>query len=92
MPQPEHPWSQPPLQPKTPPVPFTAEWIGEVFSYHAPEGDDPAKYDSLRRSARAMAETIIICCPHSADRTAALRKLREALMSANASIALKGLV
>jgi hypothetical protein len=68
------------------------EWLTEVFSYHKPEGDQPAKYEAIRVAAKSFAQVILQNVPPCADRTAALRKLREAVMTANAAVALKGLV
>jgi hypothetical protein len=64
--------------------------LQDLFSYHAPDGDDRTRYEALRSAARNFAEAMIANCPPSADRSAAVRKVREALMTANASIALKG--
>lgn len=66
-------------------------WMDQVFSYHAPVFDQADRYASLRQAARVFAEAICRQCPQSADRTAALRKVREALMTANAAVALDGL-
>lgn len=66
-------------------------WIREVFSYHAPTQDQVTKYNELRESAKAFAQASADNCPQSADRTAALRKVREAVMTANAAIALDGI-
>jgi len=60
------------------------------FTYHKPEGDDPAKYVAIRDAAKALAKVIAENTPRCADQTAALRKLRESVMTANASIACKG--
>lgn len=67
-----------------------AAWLDDVFSYHAPSLDQLPKYNMLRSVARDFARCILDTCPPSADRTAALRKVREAVMTANASIALEG--
>lgn len=64
--------------------------IDNVFSYHSPATEQIPKYEALRASAKAFAECVIEHCPSSADRTAALRKIREAVMTANASVALDG--
>lgn len=66
------------------------DYINEVFQYHAPDADQVVAYEKLRSSARDFAKAIADLCPASADRTDALRKLRECVMTANASIALKG--
>jgi len=63
--------------------------IDEWFTYHAPKGDQPQRYVTLRDKAKELAIVIALCCPSSADRTSALRKLRECVMTANASIALE---
>jgi hypothetical protein len=62
--------------------------LKNLFTYHAPKGNQQERYEVLRLKARELAVTIYDCCPDSADRTAAIRKLRETIMTANASIAL----
>ncbi len=57
------------------------------FTYHAPKGDQAERYEMLRDQAKVLAESIMIRVPSSADRTAALRKLRECVMTANSAIA-----
>jgi hypothetical protein len=64
--------------------------IENIFSYHAPKDDQPAKYEAIRTVAKALAHTIIANVPAGADQTAAIRKLRECVMTANAGIALEG--
>lgn len=66
------------------------EKLDNWFTYHAPKGDDPEKYDKIRTAARAFAQVIVDNTPPSADQTAALRKLRESTMTANAAIACGG--
>jgi hypothetical protein len=64
--------------------------IENIFSYHAPKGDQPQRYEAIRAAAKVLAQTIVDNCPPSADQTAAIRKVREAVMTANAGIALDG--
>jgi hypothetical protein len=64
--------------------------LENLFNYHAPEPDQPAKYEAIRAGAKAFAAIILENTPKSADQTASIRKLREAVMTANACIALKG--
>lgn len=66
------------------------ENMTEVFRYHAPSADQLESYTAVRRAALTFALVLREHVPHCADRTAALRKLREAVMTANAAIALKG--
>lgn len=64
-----------------------AELIETWFTYHAPKDDQPQRYEAIRAAGKELAKTILACCPSSADRTAALRKVREAVFTANAAIA-----
>jgi hypothetical protein len=68
----------------------TAAKIDVWFQYHAPTDDDIPKYVEIRKQARALAHRINELVPDCADKTAALRKLRECVMTANAAIACKG--
>lgn len=68
----------------------TQEQLDNWFSYHRPEGDEAARYEQLRAGGKVLAELICELCPPSADRTVSIRKIREAVYSANASIACKG--
>jgi len=60
------------------------------FTYHSPAGDQIARYAAIREAAIAFAVVVVENCVSSADRTSALRKIREATMTANASIACGG--
>jgi hypothetical protein len=64
--------------------------IPNVFSYHAPTPDQIPKYETLRAAASVFAQAIVDNTPPCADQTAALRKVREAVMTANAAVALDG--
>jgi hypothetical protein len=64
--------------------------VEDIFSYHGPKGDQPARYEAIRAAAKAFATILIENTTPCADQTAAVRKLRECVMTANASIALGG--
>ncbi len=64
--------------------------VEEVFTYHAPTDQQIAQLKEIRDKAKKLARVILHCAPQCPDRTAAIRKLREAVMTANASIVLKG--
>jgi hypothetical protein len=66
------------------------EQLDNWFSYHPPLNGQADTYARLRAGAKQYAELIVASCPPSADRTAALRKLREVVYTANASIACGG--
>lgn len=57
------------------------------FVYHAPIADQLPRYQAIRDKAKEFAELICKTTPKSADQTAALRHLRECVMTANAAIA-----
>lgn len=66
---------------------ITQEQLENWFTYHKPSEDQLPKYQKIRESAKSLAQTIVDACPASADTIAALRLLREAVMTANQSIA-----
>lgn len=68
-----------------------AEILAELFKYHSPNEVTIPKYAAINQAAKNFAEVILQNCPLSADRSDAIRKIREARMTANASIALNGL-
>lgn len=67
----------------------TLELISDLFTYHAPTPEQAEKYGRINAACKAAALVIHTNCPPSADRSAAIRLLREARMTANASIATK---
>lgn len=69
---------------------ITSENVDDVFSYHAPTSDQQAQIDDVRDAAKVFAHAILARVPTCADQQAALRKVREALMTANAAIVLEG--
>lgn len=68
---------------------ITKENVAEVFTYHTPQGDQESRYQRIRNVATEMAFTILTHTKVGPDQQAALRKLRECVMTANASIALE---
>ena len=64
--------------------------LDNIFTYHAPSPDDRVAYEKLRNSAKQFAHAIVELTPPCADQSAAIRHVREAVMTANAAIALKG--
>lgn len=69
---------------------FTPDVIADIFTYHAPSPDQLPKYEAIRTAAREFAQVLISNTPASADQTAAIRLLREAVMTANQAIATGG--
>jgi hypothetical protein len=61
--------------------------ITNWFSYHPPVGDQAQTYEIIRAHAREFAHILNSLVPDGADKTAAMRKLREVVMTANAAVA-----
>ena len=57
------------------------------FTYHAPKGDQPQRYEALRAKAKELATLITELCPVSREQSLGLTHLEESVMWANASIA-----
>lgn len=68
-------------------MPISSIDIDNWFTYHKPEGTQPQRYELIRNKAKELALVIVENTPTSADQTAAIRKLRECVMTANAAIA-----
>lgn len=64
------------------------EHLESDFIYHAPFGDQAKRYEAIRDAGGILAAVMLALCPPSAERTLAYRKVQEAVMWANASIAL----
>ena len=69
---------------------ITIEELQNWFMYHAPSDIQMQQYQIIRATALEFAKIIIENTPSGADQTAAIRKIREATMTANAAIACKG--
>jgi hypothetical protein len=68
-------------------VPYPPPDLVNWFTYHAPTVDQIPRYETLRKAALDFACVIDANCPNGPDKTAVFRKIREAVMTANASIA-----
>ena len=68
------------------------EVLERAFMHHPPDLSQQRAYASIRAAGRALALVILQSTPKCADRTAAVRKVREAVMTANAAVALEGLI
>lgn len=66
------------------------EKIDHVFKYHQPKEGQPAKYEAIREAAKQFALVVARNTPRCPDQTVSIRKIREAVMTANAAIACEG--
>jgi len=64
----------------------------EVVRYHKPDEIQIKKHEQLAMAAEEFIKAILYSCPECADTTAAIRKVREAKMTASAAVALNGLI
>ena len=70
---------------------ISKDQLDHWFTYHAPTGQAQLlAYQKIRDAGRLLAETIVEHAPLCADQSAAIRKVREAVMTANAAIACEG--
>jgi hypothetical protein len=68
--------------------PMTKEQVENTFTYHSPKGNQPGRYEAIRGKAKELAMLLIESCPESRERAVALTNLQQAIMWANASIAI----
>lgn len=62
--------------------------IINTFTYHAPKGIQPEKYNALREKAKELGLLITELTPISREQSLALTDLQRCIMMANAAIAL----
>lgn len=66
------------------------ETLENWFTSHRPEADQLPKYAALRATGLPFATVVNDKCPDSADKSAAIRLIREATWSINVAIACAG--
>lgn len=66
---------------------MTVEDLKKRFTYHAPKGDQPKKYEQIRAAAFELSLLLNDLCPESREKSLAITHLEDAVMWANASIA-----
>lgn len=64
--------------------------IENWFTYHSPSQYQLPKYQVIREAGKLLALCILENTPAGPDQTAAVRKVREAVMTANQAIACEG--
>jgi hypothetical protein len=63
------------------------EDINNWFTYHAPRPEQVQTYNEVRNKAKELAELFDSVLPDCADKSAAMRHLRETVMAMNLAIA-----
>ena len=67
---------------------MTGDQIENTFTYHRPFGDQQVRYEEIRSKAKELAYVLNRCCPESREKSVAFTNLQQAIMWANASIAI----
>jgi hypothetical protein len=67
-----------------------AKQLDTWFIYHSPTPDDVKKYAKINEAAKAFAKIVMDECIEGKDQDTALLLIRQARMTANSSIACKG--
>lgn len=70
----------------------TLQNVDDVIAYHKPSDADVVRIQNIRMASQRLIETILENAPDCADRSAAIRHVREGMMTANAAIVLSGIV
>lgn len=67
---------------------MTREELENIFTYHMPINDQATRYVSIRETALVLAHAINKMCPDSREKSLAITSVQQAVMWANASIAI----
>ncbi len=62
--------------------------LENVFSYHPPVGNQTERYVTLRNAAKGFAQAVESLTPPSREQSVALTNIQQAVMWANAAIAI----
>lgn len=63
------------------------ELLDKAFTYHPPKGDQAKRYKEIRSTAWSFGRLILRSTPPGGEQDAAIERLQEAVMWANAAIA-----
>jgi hypothetical protein len=64
----------------------TLDQVLDTFAYHQPSADQVARITTVREAHKTLARAVWDAVPEGADRTAAIRKLHECMMTCNKAI------
>ena len=62
--------------------------LDTIFMYHAPKEGQPERYVRLREKAKELAQLVVGLTPQSREQSVALTNIQQAVMWANAAIAI----
>lgn len=64
--------------------------LDHIFKYHAPTPEQLVHYEKIRSAAKEFCKVILENTPSSQDQDQVIASIRQAVMFANASVALGG--
>lgn len=67
---------------------MNANELENIFQYHKPFANQAERYSFIRQLAHELAKTINQDCPESREKALAITNLQQAVMWANAAIAI----
>jgi hypothetical protein len=70
------------------PTDVELDQIKAIFTFHPVQADQPQRYEHLRAAMLEVAVDVMVMCPPSRERSLAITKMQEAVMWANAAIAI----
>ena len=62
--------------------------LDNIFTYHAPKGDQQERYVAIRQKAKEFAELVQDTTPASREQSLAITAIQQATQWANAAIAI----
>ncbi len=70
----------------------TRQNVNDVVAYHALDREQAKAIEVIRSAGAYIINEILINTPECADRSSAIRHIRNAISEANSAIALRGLI
>jgi len=62
--------------------------LEQIFTYHAPKGNQAEQYVMIRNAAHEFARAVNVLCPESREKALAMTSIQQAAMWANAAKAI----
>lgn len=64
------------------------ESLDRTYTYHKPTPDQVERYTAIRTAGRHLADVVVLSTPPSREQSVALTNIQQAIMWANAAIAI----
>lgn len=66
---------------------YQKDHLSNLFTYHAPKGDQAERYQRIRKAAEDLAAVVLDACPNVVQRDDVITKILDATNAANRTIA-----